>query len=152
MIPTREEEDGEAQDAWVFHSTPSHPRIVPNSSEFSSLSPLDSSNSSHYIPGYSPHLFYSPGLAGSRARPLLTRNTCSEKRSQLLKRMREPEDRVSVQVVTECKLIKERKSIRRLKRSLASSRQTSTQSTRTRACLRSSSRSTRTASSSTWIR
>ena len=120
MIPRGEEEDGEAQDAWVFHSnssystfhsTPSHPRIVPNSSDFashSSLSPLEghSSNSSHYIPGYSPHLFYSPGLA--RARPL-----ASEKRSRLLKRMREPEGLVSVRVVTECKIIKDTKSSRR---------------------------------------
>ena len=106
MIPTGNE-DGEAQDAWVFHSTPSHPSIAPginvNCSDFasctSSLSPFEertrtrhSSNSSHYIPGYSPHLFYSPGMAGSpRALPL-AKMTSTEKRSQLLKRMREPED------------------------------------------------------------
>ena len=102
MIPT-EDEDGEAQDAWVFNSTPSHPRIIPNSSDFaspSSLSSLEektrhSSNSSHNIPGYSPHLFYSPGMAGSRALPL-AKNNSTEKRSQLLKRMREPEDEISL--------------------------------------------------------
>ena len=100
MIPT-EEEDGEAQDAWVFNSTPSHPRIVPNFASPSSLSSLEektrhsSSSSSHYIPGYSPHLFYSPGMAGYRALPL-AKNNSTEKRSQLLKRMREPEDEIGL--------------------------------------------------------
>ena len=131
-MPPTIDEDGEAHDAWIFHSTPSHPRVghmSPDCASPSSLfSPLEkktrreghSSNtssflspslpspscpssslkkttkrdspSSHCISGYSPHLFFSPSPS-PRAQPL---HESTEKRSKLLRRMREPDKKSCV--------------------------------------------------------